>query len=80
MKNINPGKNAAGAPAKTLMDRVFSLIITVLAIVFVILICSFVGKLRSYSRLLYIDEPNIILNQLNRSAYDDAALRIAVMM
>ena len=72
MKNINPGKNAVGAPAKTLMDKVFSLIITVLAIVFVILICSFVGKFRSYSRLLYIDEPNIILNQLNRSAYDDA--------
>ncbi len=72
MKNKTTDNNPAGKPAKNLADRIFNLVITALAVLFVILIAAFFGKLRSYSNLDYTERPDSILRNLNQSSYYNA--------
>ena len=71
MNNIN-NNNPADGTAKTLKDRIFNLVITVLAVLFVILIAGFFHKVRGYGSSVYTTSSYGILNSLNRASYKDA--------
>ncbi len=73
MNDLKNNNTPAGRPVKTLADRIFNLVITVLAVVFVILMFGFFHKLRSYSGLDYTNGADSILRSLNQSNYYYAA-------
>lgn len=73
MNNTKTDNTPADRPVKTPADRIFNLVITVLAVLFVILIFGFFYKLRGYSGLDYTNGSDTILRSLNQSNYYYAA-------
>ena len=73
MNDLKNNNTPAGRPVKTLADRIFNLVITVLAVVFVVLMFGFFHKLRSYSRIDDTTGADSILRSLNQSNYYYAA-------
>ena len=72
MNNRKKSDNTAAGTAKTLKDRIFNLVITVLAVLFVILIAGFLYKVRGYGSSVYTSSSYGILTDLNRSSFKDA--------
>ena len=71
---INNKRSGGNTAVRTLADTIFNIVITALAVTFVILMSVFIKKVRAYSDLVFIDEPEYILSNLNRGNYYSAVV------